>query len=313
MPERFRRADFRFLAICCLLLAATVWFSARYFYRAFPGSLHRFPRHPRAGPCAGRKLPAAQGPAGEWLSPGFPLQLRRPGQDLPRARAGPRSGQSPDGQPGAPVALVVALVPPLQKEEFRVDVTPAGEPAGFEHEIPEAAPAPACPPIRRAPSPSASCATPCIATPPPRFRGRLQRHTPRAHRPYLYLEGARFRYPRRHLPPGSDHPGQRSGRLPRIPEGPRKLAARLRRAALAQSHRANHRCGLPDAAGRGPAGHHSAACSRSRCALAARRRGGRHRRPAAFLANWNAQPLAEFNYPTTDSYASFIRRNFCAT
>jgi len=36
MPERLRRADFRFLAICLLLLAATVWFSARYFYRAFP-------------------------------------------------------------------------------------------------------------------------------------------------------------------------------------------------------------------------------------------------------------------------------------
>jgi hypothetical protein len=36
MPERLRRADFRFLAVCLLLLAATVWFSARYFYRAFP-------------------------------------------------------------------------------------------------------------------------------------------------------------------------------------------------------------------------------------------------------------------------------------
>ena len=36
MPERLRRADLRFLAICFLLLTATVWFSARYFYRAFP-------------------------------------------------------------------------------------------------------------------------------------------------------------------------------------------------------------------------------------------------------------------------------------
>ena len=36
MPERLRPADFRFLAICCALLAVTVWFSARYFYRAFP-------------------------------------------------------------------------------------------------------------------------------------------------------------------------------------------------------------------------------------------------------------------------------------
>jgi membrane protease YdiL (CAAX protease family) len=29
-----------------------------------------------------------------------------------------------------------------------------------------------------------------------------------------------------------------------------------------------------------------------------------------FLANWNAQPLAEFNYPTTDSYASFLAQEF---
>lgn len=36
MPERLRPADFRFLAVCCLLLASAVWFSARYFYRAFP-------------------------------------------------------------------------------------------------------------------------------------------------------------------------------------------------------------------------------------------------------------------------------------
>jgi len=34
MPERLRRADFRFLAIRVLLLAATVWFSARYFSSA---------------------------------------------------------------------------------------------------------------------------------------------------------------------------------------------------------------------------------------------------------------------------------------
>src|ERR1022692_869459 len=34
---------------------------------------------------------------------------------------------------------------PLQKEEFRVDVTPAGELAGFQHEIPEAATRPSLP------------------------------------------------------------------------------------------------------------------------------------------------------------------------
>src|ERR1051325_9279575 len=36
MKERLRGTDYRFIAICLALLAATVWFSAGNFYRAFP-------------------------------------------------------------------------------------------------------------------------------------------------------------------------------------------------------------------------------------------------------------------------------------
>src|SRR5579883_2776853 len=36
MKERFEAADFRFLAICAILLAGATWFSVRNFYRAFP-------------------------------------------------------------------------------------------------------------------------------------------------------------------------------------------------------------------------------------------------------------------------------------
>src|SRR5689334_16006149 len=36
MRQRLTAADRRFLAACLLLLASTVWFSARYFHRAFP-------------------------------------------------------------------------------------------------------------------------------------------------------------------------------------------------------------------------------------------------------------------------------------
>jgi hypothetical protein len=34
--ERLRASDYRFIAICLALLAATAWYSARNFYRAFP-------------------------------------------------------------------------------------------------------------------------------------------------------------------------------------------------------------------------------------------------------------------------------------
>ena len=36
MKERFEPADYRFIAICLALLAASVWFTAGNFYRAFP-------------------------------------------------------------------------------------------------------------------------------------------------------------------------------------------------------------------------------------------------------------------------------------
>ena len=36
MPERLRASDLRFIAICLAMLAGTVWFSVRNFYRAFP-------------------------------------------------------------------------------------------------------------------------------------------------------------------------------------------------------------------------------------------------------------------------------------
>src|ERR1044071_9812252 len=36
MKDRLNHADYRFLAVCIALLAATAWFSVRNFYRAFP-------------------------------------------------------------------------------------------------------------------------------------------------------------------------------------------------------------------------------------------------------------------------------------
>src|ERR1035437_4495599 len=36
MKERLRASDYRFILICAALLARTIWFSVRNFYRAFP-------------------------------------------------------------------------------------------------------------------------------------------------------------------------------------------------------------------------------------------------------------------------------------
>ena len=34
--ERLRNSDYRFIAVCLALLAATAWYSVRNFHRAFP-------------------------------------------------------------------------------------------------------------------------------------------------------------------------------------------------------------------------------------------------------------------------------------
>ena len=36
MKDRLRVSDYRFIAVCLVLLAATIWFSVGNFYRAFP-------------------------------------------------------------------------------------------------------------------------------------------------------------------------------------------------------------------------------------------------------------------------------------
>ena len=36
MTDRLRASDYRFIAVCLVLLAASTWFSVRYFYLAFP-------------------------------------------------------------------------------------------------------------------------------------------------------------------------------------------------------------------------------------------------------------------------------------
>ena len=64
MTERLRASDYRFIAICVLLLTITTWFSARNFHRAFPEGVDRFQsREPRRRPkvLAVSKFLSAQG------------------------------------------------------------------------------------------------------------------------------------------------------------------------------------------------------------------------------------------------------------
>ena len=143
MTERLRASDYRFIAVCLALLAASTWFSVRYFYLAFPEASIEF----RVGRAEARTI-AEQFLAGR----GDPLAGYRNAASftfddnaktfLEREAGLQRAGQIM----GSRVRLwrwSYRWFRPLQKEEFRADITPRGELVGFAHQIPEDAPRPA--------------------------------------------------------------------------------------------------------------------------------------------------------------------------
>ena len=146
--ERLTAADLRFLAVCFLLLAATVWFSARYFHRAFPeASIDFRVTRTDARTLARQFLAAAhQYPVGYREASRFSYDEeaktfleRELGLERANALMGTR------------VRLwrwSWRWFRPQQKEEFRVDVTPRGEIAGFAHLLPEAAARPSLDPAQ---------------------------------------------------------------------------------------------------------------------------------------------------------------------
>src|SRR6202790_2479305 len=142
MHERLRASDYRFMLICAALLAATTWFSVRNFYRAFPEASIDF----KVSREDARKI------AGKFLSDQFPSDQgyrledyrtaaqftfddeaktfleRELGLERANRLMGPRVRLWRWGY---------RWFRPLQKEEFNVEITPLGQLAAFDHELPE--------------------------------------------------------------------------------------------------------------------------------------------------------------------------------
>ena len=143
MNERLRANDYRFILICAALLAVTTWFSVRNFHRAFPEASIDFKV----------SRDDARNVAGKFLSDqGYRLaDYRQAAQftfddeaktflerELGLERANRIMGKR--------VRLWrwgYRWFRPLQKEEYNVEITPLGQLAGFEHELPEDAARPA--------------------------------------------------------------------------------------------------------------------------------------------------------------------------
>src|SRR3954468_1487761 len=143
MRSRLDRSDYRFLAVCLVLLAATTWFSVRNFYRAFPEASIDF----RVNRAEGQALASAFLGAQHYDTTAYRQASSFSFDDDAKTFLEREAGlQQANRIMGARVRLwrwSYRWFRPLQKEEFRVDITPRGELAGFEHELPEDAARPA--------------------------------------------------------------------------------------------------------------------------------------------------------------------------
>src|SRR3954466_1621227 len=137
MNDRFNRADYRFLAVCVALLAGTAWFSVRNFYRAFPEASIDF----RVNRADGQSLAGAFLAGQHYDTTAYRQASSFTFDDDAKTFLEREAGlQQANRIMGTRVRLwrwSYRWFRPLQKEEFRVDITPRGELAGFRHEIGE--------------------------------------------------------------------------------------------------------------------------------------------------------------------------------
>jgi len=143
LSDRLRAADYRFIGICLALLALCTWFSVRYFYLAFPEASIDF----RVGRAEARTL------ADEFLSAHhYDVSTYRTAASFAFDDDAKTFLEREAGLQRANQIMGTELhlwrwsyrwFRPLQKEEYRVDITPRGELAGFEHLITENAARPA--------------------------------------------------------------------------------------------------------------------------------------------------------------------------
>src|SRR4051794_29963963 len=143
MKQRLNAADYRFIAICALLLAATVWFSAGNFYRAFPEASIDFKVNRDQAQVLASNFLASQ----HYQVDGYRQAAQFAYDDEAKTFLEREAGlERANRIMGSRVRLWkwgYRWFRPLQKEEYSVAITPRGELAGFEHELPEDAARPA--------------------------------------------------------------------------------------------------------------------------------------------------------------------------
>ncbi len=137
MKERFQSSDYRFIAVCLILLAGTTWFSIGNFYRAFPEASIDFRVNRDDGQTLAAKFLSGQGYSTGGYREASSFSFDDDAKTFLEREAGLEQANQIMGTKVRLWRWSYRWFRPLQKEEFDVEITTRGELAGFEHEIAE--------------------------------------------------------------------------------------------------------------------------------------------------------------------------------
>jgi membrane protease YdiL (CAAX protease family) len=139
MKERLEGSDFRFIAICLLLGGAATWYSARNFYRAFPEASLDFHVNRAGGRALAERFLAARGFRLPEYREAARFDFDNDAKTFLEREAGLERANRLMSTRVRLWRWSYRWFRPQQKEEFQVDVSPAGDLTGFIHELPEEA------------------------------------------------------------------------------------------------------------------------------------------------------------------------------
>lgn len=143
MKDRLRPRDCRFLAVCLALLIGSVWYSAGNFYRAFPEASIDFRVSREDAAVQARALLPSLGFRAQGYREASSFNFDDDAKTFLEREVGLEQANQLMGTRVRLWRWSYRWFRPQQKEEFRVDITPRGELVGFNHDVPEALPLPA--------------------------------------------------------------------------------------------------------------------------------------------------------------------------
>src|SRR6185369_1327786 len=137
MKDRLQGRDYRFIAVCLALLAATTWFSVGNFYRAFPEASIDFRVNRDEGESLAASFLGQQGYGIVGYRHASSFGFDDDAKTFLEREAGLEQANQLMGTKVRLWRWSYRWFRPLQKEEYNVDITPRGELAAFSHQIPE--------------------------------------------------------------------------------------------------------------------------------------------------------------------------------